>query len=91
MPRGYVEEKRRAREMAIFAIPMTVCCFTWYMIPARVLAAAFFYCGALMLAWAAVMWWRPDLDHRVLRWAFIALAFAGFAAIQSGWLPINRN
>jgi hypothetical protein len=91
MLRELIEAKRRARELAIFAIPMMVCCFTWYMIPAKVLAVAFFYCGALMLALAGVTWWRPSADGPVLRWVFVALAFAGFAAIQFGWAPINAG
>lgn len=91
MPRQFLEQKRRAREAAICAIPMMVCCFTWYMIPFRGLAVAFFYIGALILGRAAVMWWRPDLDDRILRWVFIALAVAGMAAIRLGWFSMNPN
>jgi hypothetical protein len=87
MPRDLIEAKRRARELAIFAIPMTVCCFTWYMIPSRWLAAEFCYCGAVLLAGAGVTWWKPELDGRILRWGFAALAVAGMAAIRFAWAP----
>jgi hypothetical protein len=52
--------KTRARELAIAAIPLTVSGFTWYVIPSRLLALNWMACGAIILGYAAYLWWKPE-------------------------------
>ena len=54
--------KTRARELAIAAIPLTVSGFTWYMIPAQSLALGWMITGAIILAYAAYLWWGPNTE-----------------------------
>ena len=54
--------KTRARELAIAAIPLTVSGFTWYMIPSQYLAFWWMVTGAIILAYAAWLWWGPKAE-----------------------------
>jgi len=60
MPRE--PRKTRARELALVAIPLTVTSFAWYMIPSRYVALWWTVCGAIILAYAAYLWWAPETE-----------------------------
>jgi hypothetical protein len=52
--------KTRAREAAIFAIPMMVSGLAWYVIPSGPIALYWMAAGALLLGYASYLWWRAD-------------------------------
>ncbi len=55
-------QKTKAREFAIFAIPMTVSGLVMYVMPAHDIALAWMVVGATMLARAAYLWWGPKAE-----------------------------
>jgi hypothetical protein len=58
MPRE--SRKTKAREAAIFAIPMMVSGFAWYVIPSGPTALYWLGAGALILGYAGYLWWKAD-------------------------------
>ena len=53
-------QKTKAREVAIFAIPLTVSGLVWYVAPIQSFGLCWMATGGVMLAWAAYLWWKPQ-------------------------------
>ncbi len=52
--------KTRARELAIFAMPLTVSGLAWYVAPGQPAGLYWAGTGVFILGYAAWLWWKPE-------------------------------